>query len=242
MKMIYHPRGRAGEYADYAVNLYRGCGFRCSYCFAPSVLKVSREEFANPKPRQNILETIQKDADEMVDKKYGNSVFMCFSCDPYQPLEQEKCLTRDVIKILHRRGITVMILTKAGVLATRDFDILWPGDMFGQTLTCLDPAESQRWEPFAALPVERMNNLIAAKVKGIQTWVSLEPVLNPETTLEIIRRTHKYVNMYKVGKLNYSPLAAKIDWGKFGREAKALLDSLGNKYYIKKDLKEYMEK
>jgi len=28
---IYEPRGRAGEYAPLAVNLYKGCGHGCVY-------------------------------------------------------------------------------------------------------------------------------------------------------------------------------------------------------------------
>ena len=72
------------------------------------------------------------------------------------------------------------------------------------------------------------------------TWVSLEPVLEPAASLEIIRETAPYVNLFKVGKLNYHPMARSIDWRAFGLAAIALLESLGKPYYIKKDLAAYL--
>ena len=32
MKPIYKPKGAAGEYAEYACNLYDGCTHGCTYC------------------------------------------------------------------------------------------------------------------------------------------------------------------------------------------------------------------
>ena len=79
-----------------------------------------------------------------------------------------------------------------------------------------------------------------AHAYGIQTWASLEPVIDPEQTFEIIRQTREFVGFYKVGKLNYHPHAKTIDWHKFGHKARELLDSLGCKYMLKKDLKKEM--
>ena len=45
--MIYIPSGRAREYSPLAVNLYRGCGFKCRYCYVPNAIKISRYEFDN---------------------------------------------------------------------------------------------------------------------------------------------------------------------------------------------------
>ena len=75
---------------------------------------------------------------------------------------------------------------------------------------------------------------------GIPTWVSLEPVLDPAVALEIIRQTHPFVDLFKVGKLNYHPLAKSIDWPQFARDAVTLLKSLGKAYYVKNDLSCYL--
>jgi DNA repair photolyase len=242
MKIIYHPKGRAGEYADYAVNLYDGCSHGCTYCYAPLVMHKKREEFNQPKPRKDILKYLEEDAAYLSDhREYGNSVFLCFSCDPYQHLDKKLGLTREAIKTLHKYGLSVSILTKGGFTAVRDFDLLTDHDQFGATLTCLSKSAAREWEPNAALPGLRILTLSKAHSYGFKTWVSLEPVLNPETTLEIIRETHTVVDMYKVGKLNYHPLAQTIDWYKFGQQAIALLESLRKRYYIKRDLQDYLK-
>ncbi len=35
--LIYVPKGRAREYSPLALNLYRGCEHRCSYCYCPRI-------------------------------------------------------------------------------------------------------------------------------------------------------------------------------------------------------------
>lgn len=73
-------------------------------------------------------------------------------------------------------------------------------------------------------------------MRGIKTWVSLEPVIDPGQALELIRELHPIVDHWKVGKLNYQAL--DVDWIKFREDVKALLESLGADYYLKKSLTE----
>jgi DNA repair photolyase len=149
-------------------------------------------------------------------------------------------MTRRAIQILHDAGMRVTILTKGGSRSLRDLDLLGPGDSYGCTLTSLGPAVSSRWEPNAAPPGDRIEALAAFHEAGVPTWVSLEPVLDPGATLEIIRRTAPVVDEFRVGKLNYRSEAEAIDWRTFGREVVRVLERLGKAYYIKKDLRAYM--
>ena len=107
-------------------------------------------------------------------------------------------------------------------------------------VSCDNDKDSLEWEPGAALPMERVETLKIANAIGVKTWVSLEPVLYPEQTLNLIDMTHKFVDEFKVGKLNYHPKAAAIDWRQFGMNVIAKLESLGKKYYIKDDLKKFL--
>jgi len=59
-------------------------------------------------------------------------------------------------------------------------------------------------------------------------------VIKPEQALELIRELHPIVDHWKVGKLNYKTLP--VDWIAFREEVKALLDSLGADYYLKRSL------
>jgi len=237
--VIYEPRGRAGEYAPLAVNLYRGCGHGCIYCYAPEATFIDRQEFIKATPRQGIIEKLGKDAPQAALDGHKGNVLLCFTCDPYQPINAIHELTRQAIIILHKNGFNVTILTKGGKRAESDFDLLRPDDEFATTLTFLDEQKSLQWEPGAAPPEERIELLRKAHELGITTWVSLEPVIEPADTLEIIKQTHTFVDLFKVGLLNYHPRGKEIDWRKFLQECIATLKQYGCQYYIKKDLRRY---
>ena len=238
MNIIYEPRGKAQEYCKLAANLYRGCGHGCAYCYAVDATFSNREQFhQNPVPRPGVIEKLRADT---LGFNAESPVLLSFTSDPYQPIDQEIGLTREAIKVLKQARLKVSILTKGGHRAERDFDLLDYGDEFGVTLTFTDPAISLEWEPNAALPDERIASLKAAFGKGLKTWVSLEPVIAPEQTLELIRQTFPFVNKFKVGVLNHHPKAREIDWRSFGKRAVELLDGLGCQYYVKKDLQRWI--
>jgi hypothetical protein len=134
----------------------------------------------------------------------------------------------------------ITILTKGGARSERDFDILERhADLvtYATTLTFSDEAQRQVFEPGAAPMEERIAALAAAKHKGVKTWVSCEPVIDPAQTLSLIRQTADIVDLFKIGKWNYDPRAREIDWHAFGRDVVELLESLGAHYYIKEDLR-----
>lgn len=237
---IYQPRGKASEYCRLAANLYKGCSHDCEYCYAPACTYKSKSEFSKPSARQGILTKIKNDAIKLSQFNETGPVLLCFTCDPYQPIDDYYGYTRKTIEILHENNIDVMILTKGGHRAERDFDLLSQTDWFGVTLTTLGNDESIKWEPGAAKPEARISSLISAHEKGISTWVSLEPVLDPETALEIIRLTHDFVDKFKIGPLNYHPHSRDIDWRSFASDARDLLTELNCDYYFKNDLKKWI--
>jgi hypothetical protein len=72
---------------------------------------------------------------------------------------------------------------------------------------------------------------------GIFTWVSVEPVIDPEQALCIIETLDKMrvVDFWKVGKLNhFKELETKTDWAAFLRGVRLLLK--GRPHYVKTDL------
>ena len=238
-KAIYEPTGKAKEYCDLAVNIYRGCSHGCLYCYAPAVLHIDRKEFTDEvTARDGLIEAIEKDAP----KYKGQEILLCFSCDPYSQIDEELQITRQAIKILKENDMTIRILTKGGMRATRDFDLLEKGrDWFGTTMTFWSEERSKKWEPQAATPKERLDVIKIAKLKGLKTWVSLEPVLCPDQTLEIIYKTHEFVDEYRIGKWNYDKRAKAINWKDFLCQATGLLKSYNKEYKIKEDLKIYLK-
>ena len=57
MQAIYKPKGRAGEYCSYAVNVYTGCNHGCDYCYARKMANRWGRDFTDVSPRAGILET-----------------------------------------------------------------------------------------------------------------------------------------------------------------------------------------
>jgi len=241
LRVIYKPKGRAGEYKEWAVNLYRGCGHSCHYCYCRSILQMSQPEFNDPKPRKDIIAKLTKDCEQLRSENKSLLILLCFTCDPYQPINEQYQITRQAIQILQFYGQRVSILTKGGPRSQADIPLLRPGlDEYATTLTCIDNAMSRKWEPFAALPMERIGALAEAHDRGVYTWVSMEPVLYPDQSLELIQVSSPFVDEYKLGILNYHPHAKTINWRQYGLKAVELVYSLGKKIYIKEDLIKYL--
>ena len=238
--IIYPPRGQAGEYAALAANPYRGCGHACAYCYVPRVLKMDRTEFnRGAVPRANYIQALTKDARKYQAAGITEQVMLSFTTDPYHP--GDNTLTRDVIQTLQAHGLGVCTLTKGGTRALRDLDLFRPQrDAFASTLTTLDDAFSRKWESGAALPGDRIAALQAFHAAGIYTWVSLEPTLNTESSLEIIEATHKFVDLYKIGRANYLPMTKTTDWSTYTHLVVDLVTRLGAAHYIKKDLQPFL--
>jgi len=234
MGIIYRPKGRAEEYAYLAVNLYDGCGHKCKYCYVATMPQWRDTDFftAEPKMREDVLARLLKDARKSTGT--NERVLLCFSCDPYQPLDDELNITGDAMHILRKNDIPFQVLTKGGMRAVKDFGFYGPYDAFATTLTFLDPVKSKEFEPFAALPADRIRAIQLAHERGIKTWVSLEPVVDAKESLEIIRQTHKFVDHYKIGVMNHHKNST--NWRQFGRKAIELCRGYKIDYYIKKDL------
>jgi len=234
--VIYETKGRAREFNELAINLFTGCGHQCIYCYGANVTHQTKEAFENrPQPRVTAYDVL-KSAKEWKARGETRRVLLCFVTDPYQPIEQETMLTRKCIMALHEVGLNVIILTKGGKRALRDLNLLTPKDAFATTLTCVADESSLYWEPHSALPRERLQSLKEAHDRGIETWVSLEPVIYPLEAMKLVQMTKNFVGHYKVGTMNYHEHGKSINWRQFGWNMKRYMDSEGISYYFKKDL------
>lgn len=235
---IYVPKGRAGEYGDYALNIYTGCPHRCYYCFAPSVLRRDKETFhTDVRPRDGIVEAVAAQLASGGIK--GKLIHLCFTCDPY-PRGYDTTATREIIQLIKSSGNHVQLLTKND--ETRDLDLLDENDRVGITYTGGDSFA----EPGAARAIARFSVPFEAHKRGIHTWVSLEPVLNSGDVLKLLKdaqilkvRGIDCIDRWKIGKLNYHQ--SIIDWKAFGTEAERICKEGGLDYYIKADLRKEME-
>lgn len=243
MAIIYEPKGKAREYSPLSANFYSGCNHGCVYCYAPGIRRQTSEQYLEVVPRRNALQEFERDCK----KNYGTdkAVLFCFMTDPYNSLEKELGITREALKIALKHHIPIQVLTKS-TLVLRDIDVMkkfGTSINVGMTLTASKDSTSKEWEPNASLPQERLNALKTLKENGIATWASFEPVYKPEESLEMIKHSLEFVDMYKVGKINnYRGVDKTIDWNDFLDKAITILRENHKKVYIKHDLRIAAEK
>jgi len=238
-RIIYEPVGEAREYAPLAINTYKGCSHGCLYCYGKQRLSQEQKQLfaSNANPKKHFIEKLQYKAKKM--KGDEREILLSFLGDVYQPAETELRLTREAIKILIQNDLTFTILTKGGTRAIRDFDLLQDYDKarFGTTIIFLDQKLASEWEPGAPSIRNRIKAIQTAKERGIPTWVSLEPVINPEEALRVIEELHPIVDHWKVGKINHFPeIEKEVNWKRFKQEAEALLEEVKADFYIKNSL------
>lgn len=269
--VIYEPKGRAYEYSPLAVNLYTGCLYACKYCFAPGICHKKRSTFhTEVEPRKDILEKLEADCKKMKGDPrdillcFTSDAYQPIGIKPFsyhaicaslalKPESDELKrrlgdldringdITREALLILEKYEMRVSILTKGGMRASRDFDILARNDWkFGTTLLFWDEDRKERWEPNSPSIINRCTAILNANAAQIYTWVSVEPVINPTEALMLILELRDTVDHFKIGKINYHKyIEDKIDWRRFRRDVEALL--FEKNYYLKKDLIEVSE-
>lgn len=168
------------------------------------------------------------------------SILFSFVSDPYQPIERELMLTRRILQISKFYGLKTKVLTKGDAsLVMRDFDIMSQAHtQLGVTVCFTDDKMRQEWEPHASTVGERFSLLKAAHDRGIYTWVSLEPVINPHQALSVIKKAASYVDYWKIGKINHmKSIEGLVEWKRFAEDVEALLKKISANYYIKNSLR-----
>jgi DNA repair photolyase len=234
--IIYEPTGKAKEYAELACNIYNGCTHGCKYCYAKRYKQ--EQYYVDADPKKDVIAKLCKDVAKL-DPATTPEILLSFQGDVYQHAETKLGLTRQALEIMVENDLPFTVLTKGGLRAVRDFDLLEQSGKarFGTSLVWMHDELRQQHEPDAASVFERIQVIREAKLRGIPTWVSLEPVIDPCEALAVIWALHDVVDFWKVGKINHNKeLEQAQDWVKFRDNVTELLEKFGAKYYIKNSL------
>ena len=169
---------------DRSINPYRGCEHGCVYCFArPSHaymglspgIDFEASLFAKP----NAAKLLEK---ELAGKNYQpRTIAIGTNTDPYQPIEKQWRVTREILEVLEAANHPVAIVTKSA-LVTRDADILARMAAKGLakvalSITSLDRKLSRAMEPRAATPGLRLKAMRDLAAEGIPVSVMVAPVI-----------------------------------------------------------------
>lgn len=177
---------------DRSVNPYRGCEHGCIYCFArPSHaflglspgLDFETRLIARPNAGARLRA-------ELSNPRYKPAMMgIGTNTDPYQPIEKDREIMRDILKVLHDFNHPVGIVTK-GTLIERDIDILAEMAAKGLTrvgisVTTLDPKTSRAMEPRVPLPAARLRTIQRLTDAGVPVRVMVSPVIPALTDHEL---------------------------------------------------------
>ncbi|TDK37489.1 PA0069 family radical SAM protein [Rhizobium deserti] len=179
---------------DRSINPYRGCEHGCIYCFARPThsfmglspgLDFEAKLFAKP-DLPKLLERELSKPDYKV-----RAIAIGTNTDPYQPIEREWRIMRQILEVLNKANHPVAVVTKSALI-TRDIDIL--SDMavrglakVGISVTTLDRKLARSMEPRASTPAKRLEAIRALTGAGIPTAIMVAPVIPALNDHEIER-------------------------------------------------------
>lgn len=179
---------------DRSVNPYRGCEHGCIYCFArPSHsymglsagIDFEAKLFAKPDAAKLLERELSKPGYKVRTIAIGTNT------DPYQPIEKQWRIMREVLEVIAKANHPLAIVTKSALI-TRDIDILAPMADKGLlkvalSVTTLDGKLARLMEPRAATPPKRLQAIRQLNEAGIPTQVMVAPIIPGLTDHEIER-------------------------------------------------------
>ncbi|MEC4804583.1 MAG: radical SAM protein [Jaaginema sp. PMC 1080.18] len=112
---------------DFTLNPYRGCQYGCSYCYAAafSPNEKMRQDWGNwAIVKENAAELLEKELKRWYKKRdRPPRIYMSSVTDPYQPLETQQRLTRQLLEIMLPFKPCLVIQTRSPMIL-RDVDLL----------------------------------------------------------------------------------------------------------------------
>ncbi len=179
---------------DRSINPYRGCEHGCIYCFARPThsymglsagLDFESKLFAKPDAARLLERELSKPGYK------PRTIAIGTNTDPYQPIEKEWRIMRQILEVLEKANHPVVVVTKSSLIL-RDIDILSRMAAkglakVGISVTTLDRKLARLMEPRAATPVRRLDTIKALSDAGIPVAVMVAPIIPALNDHEIER-------------------------------------------------------
>jgi DNA repair photolyase len=177
---------------NYSLNSYRGCEHGCIYCYArPS------HAYLNLSPGLDFETKLfaKPDAAKLLRAELAKSSYRCSplalgtNTDPYQPIEREWKITRQILEVLAECRHPLSIVTKSALIE-RDLDLLMllASDDLVQvfiSVTTLDAEIARKMEPRASSPRRRLQAIRTLNEGGVPCGVMVAPVIPFLTDAEL---------------------------------------------------------
>ena len=182
-QLLTKPTGFMNAY-DFTLNPYSGCSFGCNYCYAAFFSRAAEQRDNWGKwvsVKDNALVALQKVRLHSLDDKL---IYMSSVTDPYQPVERELGLTRQLLELMAADGHRPKL-----VVQTRSPDVVRDCDLFRQidvnggrvqvnmTVTTDDEDIRRTFEPFCPANPVRLRAIAEVQAAGVDACVTMTPLL-----------------------------------------------------------------
>lgn len=167
---------------NWDLNIYRGCGHKCQYCYALYSHKYLAKEtnfFDTIYVKTNIVEVLEK---KLSSKRWKHEVINFGGVtDSYQPIEEKYQLMRGILKVMIKYKNPITISTKSDLIL-RDIDLLTELAKVAMvnvavTVTTMDEEIRKKIEPGAKPSIQRFEVLKQLAGKNIGLGLHFMPIL-----------------------------------------------------------------
>lgn len=150
---------------DYIIDPYKKCEFACQYCDSADTNEIL------------IKTNVPNEVDEELRLLPRGIIILGSVHDPYQPVEKQQKITREVLQVIAQHRFPAHILTKSD-LVLRDIDLLQQLPTCAVTISMISDDEqvSRIFEPNVPLPQQRFKMIQQLAKKRINAGMALMPV------------------------------------------------------------------
>ncbi len=174
--ILTKPKGFMAGY-DFTINPYSGCAFGCAYCYAASFAPDERSADTWGRwvtVKENALDLLKRSRRDL----RGKSVYISSVTDPYQPVEKQLELTRDILRELIHHQPRLVIQTRSPLVA-RDVDLFKQFEVAQVNMTVTTDSEDVRraFEPGCPGNQQRLEAIAEVCAAGVQSCITMTPLL-----------------------------------------------------------------
>ena len=168
---------------DYTLNPYSGCSFGCTYCYAAFFSRdITKQD------SWGYWVTVKENAAALLEKRKpgfldGKRIYMSSVTDPYQPVEQDLKLTRQLLEVMADRHKPKLVVQTRSPTVVRDIDLYRQIEENGgrvqinMTVTTDDENVRRTFEPFCPSNPVRLKAIGEIQAAGLDTCITMTPVL-----------------------------------------------------------------
>ena len=180
---------------DFSLNPYSGCTFACSYCYAAFFTR-NKDKMDNwgrwVEVKENATMLLRKFRKKSLNNK---TIYLSSVTDPYQPIEKELELTKEILQELinYHPEVRLVIQTRSPLI-TRDIDLLKQSKTIQVNMTVTTDSENVRkvFEPICPSNKKRLEAISDLQRNGINSCITMTPLLpveNPELFARELKET-----------------------------------------------------